>query len=109
MLQKDRHRRYQSAAEAAEAYHALSPSTGKSGNKLIDLIGGFFQKQPPPPPEKQIPTAIVSKLGRGDYKTIGQAIASVSPGTRILVRPGIYREGVTIDKPLEIIGDGARE
>ncbi|MBC6479038.1 MAG: right-handed parallel beta-helix repeat-containing protein [Hormoscilla sp. GUM202] len=106
MLQKDRHRRYQSAAEA---YHALSPSTGKSGKGLIDLIGGFFHKQPPPPPEKQIPTAIVSKLGRGDYKTIGQAIASVSPGTRILVRPGIYREGVTIDKPLEIIGDGARE
>jgi hypothetical protein len=28
------------------------------------------------------------------------------PGDRILVRPGLYQEGLMIDKPLEIIGEG---
>jgi F-box protein 11 len=52
------------------------------------------------------PTLAVAKVGGAHYRTISEAIANAQPGTRILVRPGFYVEGLTIDKPLEIIGDG---
>jgi F-box protein 11 len=46
-------------------------------------------------------------MHRGDHATITEAIEAANPGDRILVRPGLYREGVVIDKPgIEIIGDG---
>lgn len=51
---------------------------------------------------------VVSPSG-GDYTTIGEAIANARPGDRILVRPGRYQEGLLLDKPLEIIGDGRAE
>jgi F-box protein 11 len=38
--------------------------------------------------------------------SIGAAITAAQPGDRILVRPGLYQEGLVIDKPLELIGDG---
>lgn len=52
------------------------------------------------------PTCIVDPMHRGDFTTITEAIKSVESGTRILVRKGLYKEGLLIDKPLEIIGDG---
>ncbi len=53
------------------------------------------------------PTKIVDPLHRGDFPTITEAIAAANPGDRILIRPGLYQEVLIIDKPLEIIGDGA--
>ncbi len=63
------------------------------------------------PTERQIaktepPTCVVDPMHRGDFTTISAAVQSVEPGTRILVRKGLYREGLIIDKPLEIIGEG---
>lgn len=55
------------------------------------------------------PTLIVDVLGRGNYTTISEAIRNAQPGTRILVRPGHYREGLVIRKPLEIVGEGNRD
>jgi F-box protein 11 len=52
-------------------------------------------------------THIVDSQDQGDYTTIGEAIRNASAGDRILIRPGLYREGLIIDKPLEIIGDGS--
>lgn len=54
-----------------------------------------------PPPN----SVIVSKAGEGQYTTISDAVLNVKPNTRILVRPGVYKEQVVIDKPLEIQGD----
>ena len=48
-------------------------------------------------------------LHRGDFSAITAAIEAAKPGDRILVRPGLYREGFVVDKPLEIIGDGNRD
>lgn len=59
--------------------------------------------------QKQPPTLIVDQMHRGDYVTISEAIKAARPGTRILVRPGFYQEGLVINKPLEIVGDGERE
>jgi F-box protein 11 len=52
------------------------------------------------------PTHVVDPFHRGDFTTISAAISAARPGDRILVRPGLYQEGLVIDKPLEIIGDG---
>ena len=52
------------------------------------------------------PTRIVDAMHRGDHSTITEAIEAADPGDRILVHPGLYDEGLVIDKPLEIIGEG---
>uniref|UniRef100_UPI0040579F92 right-handed parallel beta-helix repeat-containing protein n=1 Tax=Candidatus Electronema sp. TaxID=2698783 RepID=UPI0040579F92 len=54
------------------------------------------------------PTVVVDAWHRGDYATITEALKAVKAGTRILVRPGLYIEGIVIDKTVEIIGDGER-
>lgn len=51
-------------------------------------------------------TLVVGADGAGAYPTIGSAVAEARDGDRILVRPGIYRESVTIDRSIEIAGDG---
>jgi len=64
--------------------------------------------QPTPTVTAEPPTVVVDAMHRGDYTTITEAIKAAKPGTRILVRPGLYREGIVIDKPVEITGDGDR-
>lgn len=51
-------------------------------------------------------TLVVGADGAGAYPTIRSAVAEARDGDRILVRPGIYRESVTIDRSIEIVGDG---
>jgi hypothetical protein len=54
----------------------------------------------------ELPTHVVDAYLRGDFGTVSAAIAAARPGDRILVRPGLYEEGLVVDKPLEILGDG---
>lgn len=58
------------------------------------------------PQKSQPPTRVVDALHRGDHASLTEALRAALPGDRILVRPGLYREGVVIDKPVEIVGDG---
>jgi hypothetical protein len=51
-------------------------------------------------------TIVVDQMHRGDHTTISEAIMAARPGDRILVKPGLFEEEVTVDKPLEIFGDG---
>jgi nitrous oxidase accessory protein NosD len=51
-------------------------------------------------------TLVVSANGAGDYRTIGQALSNAQPGARIQIEPGVYRESLVIDKPLELVGHG---
>ena len=70
----------------------------------LTLAVRFLHKEIPqetPPPN----SLIVSKTGCGQYESIGEAISNASPGMRILVRPGVYKEKVIIDRPIEVIGD----
>lgn len=55
------------------------------------------------------PTHVVDAYMRGDFATVSEAIEAAKPGDRILVRPGLYRESLVVNKPLEIIGDGPLE
>ncbi|MBV9761524.1 MAG: right-handed parallel beta-helix repeat-containing protein [Acidobacteriaceae bacterium] len=52
------------------------------------------------------PTLIVDAMHRGDHVSIAEAVKAANPGSRILIRAGLYRESIVIDRPLEIIGDG---
>ena len=78
---------------AVQATPAVEAETG---------AGGAVAK---PSAKTQIPTLVVAASG-GDYDSITKAIFAANPGYRILVRAGVYRGGLVIDKPLEIIGDG---
>lgn len=59
-------------------------------------------------------TIIVSKDGKGNFTTIQEAINSVEGGkkirTKIIVKPGTYREKITVDlakSPISLIGENA--
>jgi F-box protein 11 len=53
------------------------------------------------------PTVVVAVDGSGRYKRIGEAVRDTAPGTRILVRPGVYQEGLLLVQDMEIVGDGS--
>jgi parallel beta-helix repeat protein len=64
-------------------------------------------RQPPAP--KPAVTVTVTVGRGGDHATITEALKVVPPGSRILVRPGVYAESIVLDKDVEIIGDGPRD
>lgn len=53
------------------------------------------------------PTFVVALDGSGDFLSLTDAVRRAPAGALLLVRPGIYHEGLAIDKPLEVVGDGA--
>jgi len=48
---------------------------------------------------------VISNSGNRQYKTINAAIAAAPTGATIVVRPGVYREVVRIEKEITLIGD----
>src|SRR5262249_31063034 len=62
------------------------------------------------PPKIDPLKIVVSRLGQGQFKTIGEAVRSAKAGARIVVRPGVYEESVNIDRSVEIsVEPGAAE
>ena len=73
----------------------------------IESVSEMGETARGPAAKTEPPIRVVDQMGRGDHITITEAIEAANPGDRILVRPGLYQEGLVIDKPgLEIIGDG---
>jgi hypothetical protein len=54
-------------------------------------------------------TWVVDASGGGDYNTIRKAVQIAKSRDRIVVRPGIYSRQLTINKPLELVGEGDRD
>jgi parallel beta-helix repeat protein len=85
----------------------LQPPPAKA---VSSSIPDFSRTVTPPTPTvssgEAVQTLVVSAMGRGNYRTISDAIKAAKDGAKILVKEGVYREGLMIDKPLEIIGDG---
>jgi len=52
---------------------------------------------------------IVDKSQVNCYPTIKEAINDACPGDKIIIHPGIYQEGLILNKPLDLIGKGMRE
>ncbi len=51
---------------------------------------------------------VVAQTGGGDFRSIAEALAAVPERSIIKVRPGRYRESLTLNKEVEIIGEGKR-
>jgi hypothetical protein len=99
----------------AAVFLGLSGS-GSSGAELpvviAALVSGFvavaFAALIPEQPARDVFT--VDPDGRGDYRTIGAAIRAATAGTTIKIRPGTYREGISLTTPrLTVKGDGERD
>lgn len=119
-------KRFASAAAMRTALQMVQPSAGSSGQSPENSAGqhtivmpssevsaarlqempAMTQMKPAATTIPAAPTLIVSQQGEGHHETISAAIASAQPGSRILVRPGTYRECLVINKLLEISGDG---
>ena len=85
-----------------------SPPESKEPPGQTGLVATTEAQQGPrrPSPKTEPPVRVVDPFHRGDHASIGEALTAANPGDRILVRPGLYKEGLVIEKPLEIIGDG---
>jgi F-box protein 11 len=64
------------------------------------------QIAPQPAPRSSPSEIIVSAAGDGDFTSLTEALNAAPPGARLLVRAGLYREGVVLDKLVEIIAEG---
>lgn len=54
-----------------------------------------------------LPSLIVDKCTttvRGHYTTISAALRAASPGDRLLIKPGVYRESLRIEVPVMLLG-----
>jgi parallel beta-helix repeat protein len=91
----------------ADAPALTGPQRASSGSDKAPGRGKPRKTNKTAPREQ--PTVIVDTMKRGDYASISAAILGVQPGTRIVVRPGTYRESLVIDKTVEIVGDGKTE
>ena len=49
---------------------------------------------------------VVAPWGRADHRTISDALSAAGVRARIVVRPGVYRESLTISQPVELVADG---
>ncbi len=93
-------------APEPDASVARRPADAISFPLPPDIISMIKDIARGPSAKTEPPIRVVDQMHRGDHVTITEAIETANPGDRILVRPGLYQEGVVIDKPLEIIGDG---
>ena len=98
-----------SAARRGAPRRARSSGEAGASRAVVEAESETARAPSGPSPKTEPPTHVVDALHRGDFSTITAAIEAAKPGDRILVRPGLYREGFVIDKPLEIIGDGKRD
>jgi len=83
--------------------------TGKKDKETIQVIVKEKKETSSSPSSSSISnggTIVVDSIGGGDYSTISNAINAAEDGDTILVHPGIYHEGLVIDKSLRILGDG---
>lgn len=86
---------------------AASSGAGTAAMPAREPVSEFTETPVRAISKTEPPTRVVDPLHRGDYATITAAIQAANPGDRILVRSGLYDEGIVIDKPLEVIGDAA--
>lgn len=109
-------------------------SARRERNRIWKLLHPPSPPAPPPPPTKVVPSpprppvpppplalpavpaaqpsaptprdgAIVDANGGGDFRTIGEALASVRDGATIFIHEGHYRENLTITKSVKLVGE----
>jgi parallel beta-helix repeat protein len=61
---------------------------------------------PQPKPSRYAVEWVVDARGRGDYSTISAALNAAPPNARIVVKAGVYQEGIVLTKTVTLEGDG---
>jgi len=97
----------------AAASAAVAPQTDEGGAVVARgttrATSNPGNARPAAAPAVVASSVVVSADGVGDYRSIGEALARVAAGGRVLVRPGVYEEGIVLDKRVNIVGDGPRD
>jgi hypothetical protein len=97
-----------------DVFAEVLKDTGRAGGAPPEPEAGVWYEAPStgcclevflPPGTRQV---VVDAKGAGDFRSLAAAIRS-EPSVRILVRPGIYRESLRLDRPVALIGEGPRE
>jgi hypothetical protein len=85
-------------------------------DRLRDWLAAKGTAVRPPAPQPEAPPAprrraefIVCQQGGGTHATIGEAVRAAPAGSTILIRPGLYREALALDKAVTLQGDGPPE
>lgn len=60
-------------------------------------------------PPRDRSTVVVAATGPANFRSIGEAVKAVTAGGTVRVKPGVYRESVTLDKAMTLQGDGNRD
>jgi parallel beta-helix repeat protein len=100
----------------ADWYRITTPDGG-AGYVQLPLLGELGEQPdtvetaviPVPHPDTSVSEVHVDAAGGRDYRTIQEAIEVAGPNATIYVHPGTYRDGMLIDKTVEIIGVGERD
>lgn len=106
-LQRDPERRW-TIAQIMAALHASLPAVAPVAFSLAPDLAARLDA-PPPARSASIPAVsevVVATDRSGDYRSLGEAVRSVAPGTRIRVRPGDYYEPLLLDRDVEIVAEG---
>jgi hypothetical protein len=59
-----------------------------------------------PAPTTGPDTLVVSAFESGQFRTIAEALQRARTGSKVLIRPGVYRENLTLTRRIELVGDG---
>lgn len=106
--------------EAIRYNDPFLPSAANPGLRLLlsACLAKKLTKRPPasvvaealtPPTSGRQRQILVAPNGKGDFETIGSALAAATGDDRprIAVRPGTYTETLHIDRPCEIVAEGS--
>jgi hypothetical protein len=94
--------------DAKELAGLLAAGTPNNSTPPVTAQAAPPATQAPHAQPKAAPDAalVVAQDGTGQFKQLKEALAAAKPGSRIVVKPGVYAGGIVIDKPLDIEGDG---
>lgn len=97
------------AAHAAAFAFELLANIGPTTLPLASA--GDLWEHPPayPPAQAEAGVRTVDVGGKGQHRTIGEAIEAATPGERILIKPGLYEEAILVSKVVELVGDGKQD
>lgn len=97
------------AGTAAEEAVPVASAGEDDANRAADVTARTTSDVPPAKGPADAGSLVASASGDGDYASITEALANVAAGGRVLVRPGVYEEGILLDKRVNIVGDGPRD
>ncbi|CAK8711012.1 hypothetical protein LDFHOB_00120 [Candidatus Electronema aureum] len=91
------------SAEPAKAETQRKPAAKPELSPVVEPVKPTKVEEPtvtvetPPQPaaKPELSTVVVDAQKQGDYTTITDALKAVKAGDKILVRPGVYKEGIT--------------